>query len=142
MPAARWQRRVAASKRHELALFGSGDRSLFAFGPAPQLLGTAVDQLDQTSRTALRARVADAGVRTSPAFVPAHVFGRLRGGRATGRTLLFALNGTVVASAPSFASVNKLNFSAMLPPDAFRLGPNRLEIFEWLGGLKARPIYG
>jgi hypothetical protein len=48
----------------------------------------------------------------------------------------------VVATAPSFASVNKLNFSAMLPPDAFRLGPNRLEIFEWLGGLKARRIYG
>jgi hypothetical protein len=84
----------------------------------------------------------DPNARTTASFVPAHVVGRLRGGRVTDRELLFALNGSVVASAPSFAAVNGFNFSVMLPPDAFRAGANRLEIFEWLGGLQARRIYG
>jgi hypothetical protein len=30
----------------------------------------------------------------------------------------------------------------MLPPDAFRTGTNQLEIFDWLGGRRARRIYG
>jgi hypothetical protein len=81
-------------------------------------------------------------MRATSSFVPAHVVGKLRGARASGRALLFAVNGTIVASAPSFAPVNGFNFSAMLPPDAFRLGPNQLEIFESLGGLRARRIYG
>jgi hypothetical protein len=142
MPAHRWLRRVAAAKQHELALFGSGDKSLFDFGPAPQLLGTAVDRLETAPPNKLRARVAGARARMTASFVPAHVVGRLTGGRATGHTLLFALNGTVVATAPSFRPVNGLNFSAMLPPQAFHGGANRLQIFEWLGGLQARRIYG
>jgi hypothetical protein len=142
MPARRWQRRVAEAKRHELALFGSGDQNLFGFGPAPELVGTQVDGLQLAPATKLRARVANAGARTTASFVPAHVFGRLRGGRATGQKLLFAVNGTIVATAPSFKPVNGFNFSAMLPPHAFHDGVNRLEIFEWLGGLQARRIYG
>jgi hypothetical protein len=142
LPAARWQRRVAESKRNELELFGSGDKSLFDFGPAPELNGTPVDRLVPAPPSSLRASVVDPSARTTASFVPAHVVGRLRGARATGRRLLFALNGFVVASAPSFAAVNGFNFSVMLPPDAFRTRANRLEIFEWLGGLQARRIYG
>lgn len=142
MAASRWRRRVAESKRRELALFGSGDRSVFDFGPAPQLLGARVDQLQQAPPTRLRATVAGAGANTTAAFVPAHVFGKLRGGRVSGNRLLFAINGSVVATAPSFAPVNGFNFSAMLPPSAFHEGANRLEIFEWLGGQQARQIYG
>lgn len=142
MSAARWQKRVAASKRRELALFGSGDESVFAFGPAPGLLGKPVGELQLSPATKLRATVTQAGARTTASFVPAHVTGHLRGGRAAGHKLLFALNGTVVASAPSFAPVNGFSFSAMLPPAAFHDGANKLEIFEWLGGLSARRIYG
>jgi hypothetical protein len=142
MPARRWLDRVATSKRRELALFGSGTRSVFDFGPAPQLRGTPVAELQLQKRNALRATVANPGARATRSFVPALVRGRLRGGRVSGRKLLFALNGTVVAGAPSFRSVNGMNFSAMLPPDAFHLGANRLEIFEWLGGSAARRIYG
>ncbi|HEX6712395.1 MAG TPA: sulfatase-like hydrolase/transferase [Thermoleophilaceae bacterium] len=142
MAASRWLRRLHASKRRELALFGSGEKSIFDFGPAPQLRGTPVDRLELRPRTALRATVANAGARTTASFLPAQVSGRIRGGRTSGHTLLFALNGTVVATAPSFAPVNGYSFSAMLPPDAFHLGANRLEIFEWLGGLEARRIYG
>jgi Sulfatase len=142
MPARRWLRRVRASKQRELALFGSGGRSIFDFGPAPQLRGTPVESLQLQHRTSLKAIVTRPEAQASASFVPAQLTGRLRGGRAAGRKLLFALNGSVVASSPSFRAVNGINFSAMLPPDAFRPGANRLEIFEWLGGLSARPIYG
>jgi hypothetical protein len=148
MPVTRWQQRVHESKTHELALFGSGTKSLFDFGPAPQLRGTAVSALELAPSSKLRATVATASrfasVRPRSSFLPAEVFGRLLGGSPTGHDLLFALNGTVVATAPSFAPAggDKLDFSAMLPPDAFRAGANKLEIFEWLGGLSARRLYG
>jgi Sulfatase len=142
MPARRWERRVRASKQRELAIFGSGSKSLFDFGPAPELIGTRVAQLQLAPRASLRARVVTGRAHVTASFVPAHVVGRLRGGRAAGHKLLFALNGTVVATAPSFAPVNGFSYSAMLPPEAFRPGANRLEIFEWLGGVQARRIYG
>lgn len=142
MPARRWQLRVAESKRRELGLFGSGEASLFDFGPAPQLRGTPVSRLQLARQTSLHATVADANARTTATFVPAHVFGRLHGGPPAGCRLLFAVNGTVVATAPSFRPVNGFNFSAMLPQDAFHPGANKLEVFEWLGGLRARLIYG
>ena len=141
MPATRWERRVEASKRRELAMFGSGEQSLFNFGPAPGLLGKNVAQLQLAKRGALRAVRVAPKMRATLSFVPAHVVGKLRGARASGRNLLFAVNGTVVATAPSFAPVNGFNISAMLPPDSFRLGSNRLQIFESLGGLRARRIY-
>lgn len=148
MSTARFLARVRMSKQRELGLFGSGAKSLFDFGPAPQLRGTPVDELQVEAPGHLRARVANAklfaNVRRSSGFVPAQPYGRLSGGRTDGHTLLFALNGTVVATAPSFAAVGpgKWNFSAILPPDAFRTGANRLEILEWLGDQRARRLYG
>ena len=146
MPATRWRKRVAASKRHELALFGSGKKSLYDFGPAPELHGRPVSELELEPQSKLRATVATARllahVRLRANFLPAQAYGALRGGRAAGRRLLFALNGTVVASAPSFSPLGKLNWSAMLPPEAFREGANKLEVFEWLGGRRARRLYG
>ncbi len=144
MPASRWLARVSQSKSHELSLFGTGDDDLFDLGPAPQLRGTAVSSLQLGPRTHLRATVFDAGlyarVRSHSSFIPAQAFGRLHGGKAAGHNLLFALNGTVVATAPSFAPVDPGNwsFSVMLSPTAFHDGANRLQIFEWLGGNRAR----
>lgn len=145
MPAARWLARVKRSKQHELALFGSGDRDLYDFGPAPELRGTTVDRLQLGPRTSMRAVPAAAehfrNVRLRSAFLPALVYGRTAGGLPSNSTLLFALNGKVVATAPSFTPVTGVGFAALLPPDAFRDGVNELQIFESLGGLKARLLY-
>ena len=148
MPVQRWLARVAASKAHELSLFGSGEQSLFSFGPAPALLGVPVDDLTAKAPGSLQASVAGADaiarVSTHGSFLPAQVYGTLTGGQAAGHTLAFALNGTVVATAPSFAPLGKehVAFSAMLPPGAFRDGPNRLEIFDVLGDRQVRRLYG
>jgi hypothetical protein len=145
MPASRWKRRVTASKQHQLALFGSGARSLFDFGPASELRGTPVAALQLQRGSSHRAAVAHARlfahVRTRSSFLPALVAGRLRGAR-TGQKLLFALNGTIVAGAPTFAPVDGVTFAVMLPPETFRDGANQLEIFEWLGAVQARRVYG
>jgi hypothetical protein len=145
MPASRWKRRVTASKQYQLALFGSGARSLFDFGPASELRGTLVAALQLQRGSSHRAAVPHARlfahVRTRSSFLPALVAGRLRGAR-TGQKLLFALNGTIVASAPTFAPVDGVTFAVMLPPETFRDGANQLEIFEWLGAVQARRVYG
>jgi Sulfatase len=148
MPVSRWKRRVAASKLRKLARFGQGDHSLFDFGPARTLHGAAVGDLRIEPRGRVRATVLQAGdlahVNTGSGYLPAQVFGSIDGGRRTGRTLAFALNGTVVATAPSFdpPQGTHIAFSAMLPPDAFRRGANTLEIFQVLNGLHVRRLYG
>jgi hypothetical protein len=148
MPVARFRRLARASHNNRIALFGQGTRSLFDFGPAAALRGTPVGELRIERRGRLRARVAQApqlaNVQPAASFVPAQVFGSLRGPRPQGRTLAFALNGTVVATGPSFKSPHgtRYAFSAMLPPDAFRRGANHLEIFQVLNGRHVRRLYG
>jgi hypothetical protein len=148
LPASKWLQRVAASRTMRLSLFGSGEDSLFTFGPAPTLLGVPVAELQVEPRGKLRANVeqrkqldaADPG----GAFLPAQVFGSLSGGEAGGRTLAFGLNGVVEATAPSFRRLRgtRLSFSAMLPPERFRRGANQLQIFEVLDGRHVRLVYG
>ena len=129
-----WQRRVRKVLAQRLAMFGSGSDSLFAFGPRKDLDGRAVSGFKLLPRSRLRASVISGGrfAKVHGGFVPAQVIGRLHGARPGGRVLAFALNGTVVATAPSSPPLGRLrfNFSAMLPPDAFRRGRNQLAIFE------------
>jgi hypothetical protein len=68
-------------------------------------------------------------------FIPAHVTGWLRGARPAGRILAFALNGTIVATAPSCPPLgaSRINFSAMLPEDRFVQGRNSLAVYELTG---------
>ena len=135
--------RAAESRRRLVALFGQAGDSLFDFGPRKDLNGRPVAELRKVRRSKLRARPLHPewfrSVRGS--FVPAHLLGRLRGPRPGGRVLAFALNGTVVATAPSYAPMGKTrsSFSVLLPPDAFRRGRNRLEIFEVVRGA-LRPL--
>lgn len=132
LPAARWRERVQASKANELALFGSGSQTLFDFGPARQLDGRRVEELDLRK---LDVSILDAKefsrVRLTGSFLPVHVIGRAKE-RVAGKTLAFALNGTVVATAPGYPPLGKgrFNFSAMLPPESFQDGANRLEVLE------------
>lgn len=144
MPLERFRRRVADSHRRRLRLFGSGTESLFAFGPARDLHGVAVSDLPAAKRSRLRASIykGERFNRVRGSFIPAHVLGRLRGGRPQGRTLVFALNGTVAGSAPSYPPLGKsrFNFSVMLPPEAFKPGRNELRVYELTAADELRPL--
>lgn len=132
LPDAKWRERVQASKANELSLFGFGSQTVFDFGPARQLDGRRVDELNlrKLDVSVLDAREF-AHVRLSGSFLPVHVIGRAKQNVA-GKTLAFALNGTVVATAPGYPPLGKgrFNFSAMLPPESFQDGANKLQVFE------------
>jgi Sulfatase len=138
MSTKRFKRRFVMATRRALALYGSGSRSLYDFGPAPSLLRTPVSELVVAPRGKLKATLVQtrelAAVDLKSSFIPAQVYGRLHGGPPSGHTLAFALNGTIVATATSFKSPRgaKVNWAVMLPPNAFRQGANHLEIFKVL----------
>jgi hypothetical protein len=133
MPAARWRTRVDASKARELALFGFGSQSLFDFGPARSLYGKRAQDLALRRVPVALYRAGDyEHVQLRRSYLPVHLIGRAKRPVA-GKTLAFAINGTVVASAPgspTSGTKTRFNFSVMLPPEALDEGRNRIEAFE------------
>lgn len=127
-----WQARVARAHRQRIRLFGTGEDSLFAFGPRTELHGRPLSSFRILRRSRARASLLGSG-RATGNFVPAHVIGRLRGRRP--RIVAIAVDGVVAATAPTYPPLGKLRFSfaAMVPPDAFRRGPNRVEVFGVVG---------
>ncbi len=72
-----------AAVRRKLSLFGSGARSLYAFGPNPRLLGRPVSQFRVRPRGAVRATLNGARdyrrIYRRSSFIPSHVTGRIKG---------------------------------------------------------------
>lgn len=130
------ERRKAQSLARQTALLGSTWASTYRIGPHPELIGRAAGALPTLPRGPLAAAVEDAErlthVNPNSSFSPSHIAGRLRGTDPAGRELAFALNGRIVSTGRSFAALGpyRLNFSSMLPPDAFRRGVNRIDIYE------------
>ena len=124
-----WQSRVARLHRRRIAAFGTGADSLFALGPRAGLHGRPVSEFRLLRRSRARASLIS-GTRASASFVPAHVIGRLRGRRPP--LVAIAVNGVIAATAPTYPPLGKLRFgfAAMVPPDAFRRGNNRVQVFE------------
>ena len=135
-----WRTRVERLHRARIALFGTGAGDLFAFGPRRDLHGRAVTDLPRVRRSRLRASIVNLRP-ASASFAPSHLVGRLRGPRPGGRVVALAVNGVIRATAPTYPPLGKLRFSfaAMVPPDAFRRGGNRVEVFEVAGG-SLRPL--
>ena len=133
-----WRARVERVHRARIALFGTGTDDLFAFGPRKDLHGRRLSELRILRRSRARATLLDDG-RASAAFVPAHVIGRLSGRRP--RVVAIAVNGVIAATAPTYPPLGKLRFgfAAMVPPDAFRRGRNRVQAFEVVRGA-LRPL--
>jgi hypothetical protein len=131
------ERGKAASLAHQLDLLGTGtwDRA-YRIGPHRELIGRPVSALPALPRGPMTATVEDAAklshVDLEASESPSHIAGRLSGGEPDGHQLAFALNGRIVSTGSSFASIgrNRLNFSSLLPPDAFRSGANRLDVYE------------
>jgi hypothetical protein len=130
------ERRKAHALARQTALLGSTWASAYRIGPHPELIGRAARALPTLPRGPLAAAVEDAErlahVDPHSSFSPSQIAGRLRGGDPAGRELAFALNGRIVSTGRSFAALGpyRLNFSSMLPPDAFRRGVNRIDIYE------------
>jgi hypothetical protein len=131
------ERRKAQSLAHQIGLLGTTTwERAYRIGPHTELIGQAVSSLPSLPRGRLTATVEDAGklaqVDPDASDSPSHIAGRLSGGDPAGRELAFAVGGRVVSTGRSFASLGPqhLNFSSMLPPDAFRRGANRLDVYE------------
>ncbi len=131
------ERGKAESLADQVALLGTRtwDRA-YRIGPHPELIGRAVESLETMPRGQLKASVEDAGklaqVDPESSVSPSQIAGRLSGGDPAGHDLAFALNGRIVSMGRSFADVgpHALNFSSMLPPEAFRRGANELAVYE------------
>ena len=135
-----WRQRVERLHRQRIRLFGSAGDSLFDFGPRRDLNGRPVSELPRLPRSRLRASLVNLRPATGT-YVPAHLVGRLAGPRPGGRVVALAVDGVIAATAPTYRPLGKLRFSfaAMLPPDVFRRGRNRVEVFEVVGG-RLRPL--
>lgn len=138
--------------RRKLALFGSGQRSLFDFGPNRFLLFRRVVDLPVTGAGSLRATLNEAHeyARVNPTgpFVPVHVTGTISGGRRRSRRdVAVAVNGFVRGVSRSVRLRRRRSeyYSVLVPESALRRGPNNVEVFavdRTRQGAVLRRIYG
>lgn len=150
LPALKQQER--SRLRDKLRMFGSGDgkAGLFQIGPHPELIGSPL--FFWPFRTAARTRAALNGgaalrqVERSSGLVPAFITGRVtRGARSGSRPLALAVNGWLVATAPTFHMPGRgpEYFSAMVPEFFLHDGSNQVQVFaiESKGGLRLARIF-
>jgi len=142
-------RRADAALRLKLGLFGSGNDppGLFGIGPRPSLHGTPVSRLTVLpagrTRAALDAASRYRRVRRSSGSVPARVMGELTGrGSRRQVDLAVAVNGTVVATAPTFAPRRGATqlFSVLVPERSFREGRNGVKLYAIGAGMRLRQL--
>lgn len=138
--------------RRRLVLFGSGARSLYDFGPNRALLLRPVDALRVIGRGRLRATLNGRGdyldVHVRAPFVPAHVTGRILGGRrGARRDVALAINGGLFAVSRSVHLRGRRAeyYSFLTHPAALIEGVNNIEVFtvgRSRGRYLLRRIYG
>jgi sulfatase-like protein len=130
-----YERKRRAALAQKTSLFRHG---MYGIGPHPELIGKDVSAQAAATASGLRAQITPelggllGKVDTKSSFLPANITGRLTGDRARrGLPLALALNGKVVAMGWSamLKGDKHVYFSFFAPPDAFRDGANRAEIF-------------
>jgi hypothetical protein len=144
LPFTEFKRRVRVSVARKLRLFASddGEPGMYSIGPRRELVGR---QVGAPARGPVTATIGRAGAFRSvdlrSGFVPTLVTGRITGpGTPGSRDIAVAVNGRIVATAPTFglAGSNSESFSALVPETSFRDGPNRVQIL-WVRGSSAAP---
>ena len=142
MAPAEWTARREASNAARFERLGEGDIArAYTVGEARDLIGRPAPAGGGEARGVQEAgRFAD--VSPEAGFLPAHVAGRLE--LAPGTAIAVALNGRVVAVGETFKPIGKyrVDWSVLLPPEGFRAGRNRLDIFEVRGGTIGRRVGG
>ena len=122
--------------RRQIALFGSGRRTLFDFGPNRGLRGRPVERLRVVEGGPLRARLNDPGdyerVRLQGSFLPVHVTGEILGGRGRSRRdIAVAINGVIrgVSRSVRLRRRRPEHFSVIVDPRSLVKGRNELQVF-------------
>jgi hypothetical protein len=158
------------SLRRRLRLFGSGKRSVYAFGLHRDMVGRPVTDFELSPATTPGATVDGAPrLRNVDPVAPVclcQLAGRIgpevsttggvpapsTGGVATSpivattnppsMPIAIAVNGRIVATAESFSArgKKKLNWAAMIPPGAYRDGRNEVRIFRITGKRRLEQI--
>jgi hypothetical protein len=134
MPVAQFEARKRASLARRLSQFGAGSwKPVYEIGPRSDLIGRNIAAKGGSGPDASVQFAGDfADVDPASGAVPAHVRGRLSDKVPAGSTLAFALNGRIVSTGTSFKPVGryKVEFTSLLPADAFVKGRNELDIFR------------
>ncbi len=139
-PFAEFQRMRDREVTRRIGLFGSGADAgrLYSTGSYPELLGRRPGDLPAGAAGSARAEVDDlpllAHVNPAAALIPALASGSIEGSMSPGTPLALALNGRIRAVTEAYEQEGRLRFSALLPPDAFRRGANRLAVYSVTGG--------
>lgn len=138
--------------RRQIALFGSGSRSLYDFGPNRSLRGKPVRRLRVAAGGPLRARLSDPrdylDVQPEASFLPVFPTGRITGGRAgSRRDIAVAINGVVRGVTRSVRLRGKPAeyFSVLVDPHSLEAGRNEVQVLsvDRVGGrYTLRRIYG
>ena len=124
----------AQTLRRQLALFGSGRRSLYAVGPRPALLGRAVAAFRVAAATGAEVEVDGENLLRSvdmrSPLAPSHITGRISGAGDGPLALAVAVNGRIRATTWANGGTR---FSALVPESAFRQGANEVSVFAIRG---------
>ena len=133
------RRRAAAARRLKARLFGAG---LFAIGPHPELHGTAVGRWRKLPAGGARALLDSPGrfanVRPGSDPMPVKLMGRVTGRKRL--DLAVAVNGTIVATAPTLGLHGAQLFSLLIPEESLHAGRNDVRFFAVERGPALRPL--
>jgi hypothetical protein len=129
-----FEARKRASLERRIGQLGTGSwEPVYDMGPRQDLIGRSTAATGGKGPDA-SVQFADqfANVRPKTGAVPAHVRGRLSDKVAPGTPLAYGLNGRIVATGTSFKPVGRygVEFTALLPADAFVAGRNKLDIYK------------
>ena len=137
--------------RRKVALFGSGRRTLFDFGPNRGLRGRPVKRFRVVESGSLGVRLNDPAdyerVRLDADFLPVHVTGEILGGAGRSRRdIAVAINGVIrgVSRSVRLRRRRPEYFSVILDPRALVKGRNDVEVFAVSrppGGVGLQRIY-
>lgn len=138
--------------RRKVALFGSGRRSLFDFGPNRSLRGKTVKSLRVVEGGPVRGRLNDEDeyvtLRPTAGYLPLQVTGVITGGpRRSRRDIAVAINGVIrgVTRSVRLRRRKPEYFSVLVDPSSFIKGANGVEVLavsRVRGRYGLRRIYG
>jgi hypothetical protein len=128
-----------AAARQRIDHFGSDDRfaDLFAAGPYPDLVGRSVGSVPAGPSSGIHAeldfRREYSAFAPSAPQLPAFVTAELSGSAGGGEDIAIAVNSRIVAVTRSYRDGADVRVGAIVPPSAFKRGPNRIEALAVTG---------
>jgi hypothetical protein len=132
--------------RHKLALFGSGTRSLYDFGPNRRLHAQPVARYRVVRGGRLHATLNEAKayrrIRRRAAFLPTHVTGRITGGRrGARRDIAVAVNGRIwgLSRSVHIRGNPREYYSVLVSEAVLAPGRNRIQVFS-VGHRRGRTV--